>query len=53
MNFCNRRIGAAALMVALLSGCVSTSVYPDHWAEQVEAELASRQQQIFNQLIKV
>lgn len=38
MNPCNRRIGAAALMLALLSGCVSTSVYPDHWAEQVEAE---------------
>ena len=33
-----RRVGAAALMLALLSGCVSTSVYPDHWAEQVEAE---------------
>ena len=38
MTFCNRRIGAAALMLALLSGCVSTSVYPDHWAEQVEVE---------------
>jgi hypothetical protein len=38
MNFCDCRIGAAALALALLSGCVSTSVYPDHWAEQVEAE---------------
>jgi len=33
-----RHIGAAALMLALLSGCVSTSLYPDHWAEPVEAK---------------
>ena len=38
MNLCNRHIGAAAITLALLSGCVSTSVYPDHWAEQVEAK---------------
>ena len=38
MNLCIRYAGAAALALALLSGCVSTSVYPDHWAEQVESE---------------
>ena len=35
MSSCFRLIGAAAVL-GLLSGCVSTSVYPDHWAKQVD-----------------
>ena len=32
------RANAAVVALALLSGCVSTGVYPDHWAEKVDAE---------------
>ena len=32
------RVGVAALVLALLSGCVWTSMYPEHWAERVETQ---------------